>query len=202
MSNATGAFGLKPIRMWNGSPWNGMAHACYVGATYGTALYVGDPVILSNETDDRDATGHKLSVELASMGDTNKIFGVIVGMEPLVTDLSKQYNPASTARVVYVAPADGVIYQIRGCGGGTPVVGWVGLNAVLYQGTASTAFGTSGVMLDEGTSDGPAADLSNQLLILNYKNVEDNEVGDYAIYEVLINIPNDLAGTHLGIAGA
>jgi len=202
MSNATGAFGLKPVRMFNGSPYSGMSIACYVASGYATALYVGDPVIHSNESDDRDATAKRLSVEKATLTDGGVIFGVIVGMDPLVTDLSKQYNAASTERIVHVAPADGIIYQIRGGGGGTPTKLFPGENAVMRAGTASTVFGTSGVYLDEGTTDAPDSDQSNTLYILNVKNVEDNTLGDYAIYEVLINTPYNATGLRLGVVAS
>lgn len=200
MANATGPFGLRPVRSMNGAPWNGATIPCYIASGYATALYIGDPVTLSNEADDRDATGKKLSVELATLTDGGAIFGVITGMEPLESDLSKQYNPASTERVVHVAPAEGVIYEIRGCGLGTPTDLFPGLNAVMLQGTASTVWGTSGVLLDEGGTTAPSADQSNPLLILNVKNVEDNTLADAAIYEVLINTPN-ATGKYIGVAG-
>lgn len=202
MANGTAAFGLKPVRMFNGSPYNGAAIPCYIASTYATALYVGDPVMKSDESDDMDATGYRFTVEKATVTDGGIIFGVIVGFEPLQSDLSKQYNPASTERIAYVAPADGIVYQIRGCGGGTPTDLFPGQNAVMIAGTASTVFGTSGVKLDEGTTTAPSADQSNPLYILNVKNVADNALADYAIYEVLINTPYNATGRTLGVVAS
>lgn len=202
MANAQGAYGLKPVRTFNGSPYNGAAIACYVASGYATALYVGDPVMKSDEANDMDATGYRFSVEKATLTDGGVIFGVIVGMEPDPDNLSYQYNPASNERIVYVCPADGMIFKIRGSGGGTPTDLFPGQNAVMYAGTASTVFGTSGVMLDEGDTTAPSADQSNTLYILNIVNKPDNTLADYAEYEVLINTPYNATGRTLGVVAS
>lgn len=196
MANAQGAFGLRYVS----GPR--VVIPCYIASSYATALYKGDPVVLSNEADDRDTTGNRLAVELATLTDGGVWFGVIEGFNHLETDLAKQYNPASTERIAYVILATpDTVFQIRGDGQGTPTKLFVGLNAVGIQGTASTVFGTSGVMLDEGGTTAPSADQSNPMLILNFKNVEDNELGDYAIYNVLINTGRNATGSRLGVAG-
>lgn len=199
MANATNYFGLRPVKRLGGGQF--VTIPCYIAATYATALFIGDPVTLSNEADDRDTTGKMLSVELAALADASPIFGVITGMEPLASDLTKQYNPASTERVVHVTLATpDTVFEIRGNGVAAPTKLTPGLNAVMAQAASgSTVWGTSGVALDEGT-DAPAADQSNPLLILNIKNVEDNTLGVNAVYEVLVNTPN-ATGTYLGVAG-
>lgn len=202
MSNPTGAFGLRPVRLLNGGSWAQAVMPVYISASYATALYKGDPVIKDNEADDADATGYRFTVEKATVTDGGIIHGVIVGFEPLVTDLSKQYNPASTERIAYMIPSEGVVFEIRGCGGGTPSSLWQGQNAVMVDGTANSSFGLSGVVLDEGTATAPSADQSNPLYILNVKNVADNELGDYAIYEVLINTPVNATGYRLGVVAS
>jgi len=202
MANNEGPYGLKPVRTFNGSPYNGSVIPCYVAASYAAALYIGDPVTKSDEADDMDATGKRFTIELATLTDGGLVFGVIVGFDELKTDLSKQYNPASTERIAYVCPADGMVFRIRGCGGGTPSDLFPGQNAEMIQGTASTAFGTSGVQLDEGTTTAPSADQSNPLYILNVANIEDNELGDFAEWEVLINTPYNAAGRTLGVVAS
>lgn len=202
MSNSEAVYGLKPVRTINGSPYNGSVIPCYIAASYATALFVGDPVTKSDEADDMDATGKRFSVEKATVTDGGIIFGVIVGFNELQTDLSKQYNPASTERIAYVCPADGIVFKIAGCGGGTPTDIFPGQNAEMIAGTGSTVFGTSGVKLDEGTTTAPSADLSNPLYILNVVNREDNELADFAEWEVLINTPFDATGRTIGIAAS
>ena len=196
MSNATGPFGLRYVS----GPR--VVIPCYLAAGYATAMYKGDPVYLSATTADRDATGTRTSIIKATLTDGGIWMGVIEGFDPLPTDLTKQYNPASTERIAQVVLAGPeTVFEIRGCGGGTPTSGFVGLNAVGIQGTASTVWGTSGVMLDEGTTDAPDADLSNPMLILSFKNVTNNELGDYAIYRVLVNTAYGATGLRLGVAG-
>jgi hypothetical protein len=200
MANATNYFGLRPVKRLGGGQL--VTIPCYVAATYATALFIGDPVTLSDAAADRDATGTMLSVEKSGVADTSAIFGVISGMDPLVTDLTKQYNPASTERIVHVTLAtQDTVFEVRGNGVAAPTKLTPGLNAILAQAAnGSTVWGTSGIALDEGT-DAPAADQSNPLLILNIKNVADNELGVNAVYEVLVNTPN-ATGTYLGVAGA
>ena len=204
MANVTGAFGLRPDRHLDGSVWNGATMRCYVSASYATALFVGDPVLLSAVTAERDTKGRYLSINKSAGTDGAIVFGVIVGFEANPDDLTKVYNPASTEAIALVARAsDDLIFTIRGDGGGTPTKGFVGLNAVMIASTAgSTTTGLSGMELDEGTSDAPAADQSNTLFILGFKEVEDNELGDSAIYDVLINTNNNATGRILGVAGA
>jgi hypothetical protein len=62
MANPTGPFGLRPVRHKNGAPWNGATVPVYCSASYATALYVGDPVVISLVTAERDALGRYLSV--------------------------------------------------------------------------------------------------------------------------------------------
>jgi hypothetical protein len=203
MANATGAFGLRPVRRADGAPWTGAVESCYIASGYATALFIGDPVILSDEADDKDATGYMYSVEKAGVADGSIIFGVIVGFEPLVTDLTKQYNPASTERVAKVVRADGTIFQIRGDGGGTVTSAFPGLNAIMIQTAAgSTATGLSGIHLDEGSGTAPSANQSNPLYILRMVNKPDNVLGDNVIYEVEINTPYNATGRTLGVAGS
>ena len=57
MSNATGGFGLRPIRMRDGTPWNGAVEKCYVASAYATPIYVGSVVQIETEADHYDATG-------------------------------------------------------------------------------------------------------------------------------------------------
>ena len=197
MSNATGPFGLRYVS----GPR--VVIPCYLAATYATAMYKGDPVMISDVAADFDATGYRTAIEKAVVTDGGIWHGVIEGFEPLPSDLTKQYNPASTERIAYVVLATPeTVFEIRGCGGGTPTSAFIGLNAAARQGTASTVWGTSGVQLDEGTTDAPAGDQSNPMLILSVKNVTDNTLADFAIYRVLINTQYAAAGLRLGVAGA
>jgi hypothetical protein len=204
MANVDSPFGLRPIRHRNGAPYNGASNPYYIASTYATALFIGDPVIKvaggSNAAKVSAAgvgdfeIGTLPSIEKATAGDTNRITGVIVGFAPLPDDLTKQYNAASTERVALVCDDPDVIFEIQ-ADGAVPAAS-MGLNAVLiYTHSGSTTSGLSGVELDT-TSDAPAADASNQLLILRGANRPDNDVTlTHAKVEVLINQHTQNQGT-------
>jgi hypothetical protein len=186
MANVDSPFGLKPVRHKSGAPYNGAATPYYVPSTYGTALYVGDPVTLTGTSNTAVVKvpgggsfgiGTMNEINKATLGDSNsnaeRIAGVIVGFAPLPTDLSKNYNPASTARVVYVCDDPDMIFEIQ-ANGAIPAAS-MGLNAIMIQDhNGSTATGLSGIELDT-TGTAPAADASYQLLIRSAVNREDND---------------------------
>jgi hypothetical protein len=203
MANANSPFGLRPVRQRGGTPYNGATNPYYINSGYGTALFIGDPVI-KNGTSNTGAVsvpdagdfaiGTLPEIQKATAGDANMITGVIVGFSPLPTDLTKQYNPANTERVAYVCDDPFVIFEIQ-ADGAVPAAS-VGLNAVLiYTQSGSTVTGKSGVELDT-SSDVPAADASNQLLILRAVNRVDNDTTlTRAKVEVLINQHTENQGT-------
>ena len=184
MGNINAPFGLRPVRHLNGMSWNGQTERCYIHASYAQALYVGDPVMLQTETDYQDTTGKHLSIMLAPGTDDTPILGVITSFEPLASDTTKNYNPASTQRYANVCIDPSVIYHVRDDGSAVPTKLLCGQNANLVAGTASTATGLSGYKLDLTT---PAANDSFTVLILKVAGIEDNTLAIYAIWEVLIN---------------
>ena len=62
MANANRPSGFTPVRNINGSTWNGQGNIYSIAASYGTALYIGDPVI-SSGTSDAFAIGDILMVD-------------------------------------------------------------------------------------------------------------------------------------------
>ncbi len=203
MANATGGFGLRPIKHINGSPWNGQVKECYISSSYATALFVGDPILFSATAAEKDTTGKRPTINKSDGLAGSLIRGVIVGFKELPTDLEKVYNPASTERVAYVAFGDDVVYEIRGDGGGTPTKLFAGQNAVcIATDTGSTTTGLSGMELDEGTTTAPTTTQNFTLHILNVKDVENNDLGDDAIYEVLLNTNENATGRFLGITAS
>ena len=183
MANVDSPFGLRPIRHKSGAPYNGAARPYYIDVGYGTALFIGDPVIRvaggSNAAAVKVpgagsfAIGTLPSVEKAAAGDTNRITGVIVGFAPLPTNLDLKHNTASTERVAYVCDDPDIVFEIQ-ADGAIPAAS-IGLNAVfIATHSGSTTTGLSGIELDT-TSDVPAADASNQMIIVGAVNREDND---------------------------
>jgi len=203
MANDTNFWGLRPVKHYSGSPWNGVTEKCYVGATYGTAMYIGDNVMINNLSADSDATALYTSVERAALTAASLQYGVIVSFDEIDgVDHKKVYNPASTERYINVCVDPTVIYHIRDDGSGTPGRTWPFLNATMVAGTSSTITGLSGIGLDATT---PAVDQTAPLLIIRLANLPNNALGDYAIWEVMLNthqLMGGAAGQVLGVAKA
>jgi len=203
MANATGIYGLKPVRHIDGSPWNGSVQKCYISASYATALFVGDPVLFSPTLAEKESTGKYPTINKSAGTAGTLVRGVIVGFEPNPDDLTKLYNPASTEGYAYVCMDQDVIYSIRGDGGGTLTSVVPGQNAVMIaDSSGSTTTGLSGMALDEGTTTAPNTTQNFTLHILAIANKEDNALGDNAEYEVLLNTNENATGRFLGITAA
>lgn len=198
MANTNAPFGLRPVRHIDGTPWNGATVRCYIGSDYGTALYIGDPVLLTTDLSAKDAGANYLSVQL-SAGTTGVIIrGVITSFEPRPQDLTQQYKPASQARWMNVCMATpDLIFQVQDDGDGTPAAVWPGQNAVLAAGTSSTVTGMSGYVLDGSTT--PTTTQAHTLHIIGLADIANNELGDYGIWDVIINTSRNATGTFLGI---
>jgi hypothetical protein len=151
MANADIPRGLVPVRYRSGAPYNGAANVYYVPSTYGTALYIGDPVV--TVTDSSDANGVQTVAIGAAAGTAVGILGPIVSLaffdgSPVLRD-SGRYHAASTAGYVLVADDPDLLFEIQEDGaGGAMGVGAVGRNAQLVAGTGSAITGWSGWQLD------------------------------------------------------
>jgi hypothetical protein len=202
MSNATGAFGLRPVRHLSGAPWNGQTIRGYCGSNYGTALYIGDPVTISPTAGDRDATAKYPTLNTHAGTSGLVVRAVIVSFEPNPANLSQQYRPASQERwanIVLATPD--LVFQIRDDGSGTPAKStFPGANAEMVAGSGgSTITGLSSFALDAST---PSTTQAFPLHILGLSDIPDNELADYAIWDVLINTCFNTTGLILGVTAA
>ena len=208
MANADTPFGLKPIGSGASSVSTGKVVPMYLPSDYATSVFIGDPVIkVAAGSNDVAVTvigggtfeiGTLPEVNVVAVGDTNEITGVVVGFLPTTRD-SAIYGAASTTRVALVNIDPYQEYLIQ-ADGAVPASS-VGLNAVLIAThSGSTTTGLSGMELDT-TSDAPAADASNQLLITRMYNAPDNETN--LIHNkviVRVNISTE-AATRAGLLG-
>lgn len=198
MANIDAPFGLRPIKHRSGAPYNGACNAYYVPSSYGTALFVGDCVVKTGTSNAAVVNGNPIAslpeVNRVAAGDGNAITGVIVGFQPVGTNEARNYNPASTAAVVYVADDPDLVFVAQADSAGALTADSIGLNAVLiYTHSGNTTTGFSGAEIDT-TSDVPAADASNQLTLLRLHSVTGNELGTHAIFEVSINNHTEVSG--------
>lgn len=190
MANANVASGMLPVRYASGAPYNGAANRYHVPASDGTALFVGDPVIIAGGA---DADGVP-TVTRATAASAGRITGVVVGVVN-TPSLETRYRPASTAAYVLVADDPNLLFEIQEDSvGGALAAADIGLNADLVAGTGSTVTGMSGFMLDTSTK---ATTATLQLRIEGLVQRADNEVGTNAKVLVRINLP-----TQTGAAGS
>lgn len=178
MANTNAPFGLRPVKPGFAGAYAATVNPYYIPVGYATSLFIGDPVKKTGTANTAAVTvpgagsfeiGTMPEINKATVGTGNAITGVIVGFAVLPTDLTKQYNAASTERVAFVADDPNEIFEIQADGAINAVD--VGLNAVLiYTQSGSTITGLSGAELDTGTTTAPATTAAFQLKILRAVN--------------------------------
>ena len=179
MANADTPFGLRPVGHPSGLS-RASIRAYYVPASYGTALFVGDPVVKTGTSNTAAVSapgvgtmpiGSMAEVNKATAGNDNAITGVIVGIAANPDNLSRRYLPASTGGVVFVNDDPYTEFEIQA--DEDIVAADVGLNAaVVYTNAGDTATGQGGAELDSSTV---ATTATVQLRILGVVPREDNE---------------------------
>ncbi len=201
MANPNAPFGLRPVRYLDGTPWNGATIRCYCHSAYATALYIGTPVLWSPTLAEKDTTCKYPTINASSGATATVIRGVITSFEPNPANLTQQYRPASQERwanVVLATPY--LVFQVRDSGEATPSKVYAGQNGVLQAGTASTVTGLAGYQIDLSTT--PTTTQAHSIHIIGLADIEDNELGPYAIWDVLINTSQNATGTYVGITAA
>lgn len=197
MANPTNAFGLKPVRRRDGSPWTGKATPYSIPSGDTNNYFIGDPVDLAGTATANAAAvtiiggefavGTLPEIVAATLADGNYTIGPIVAFMP-TTEASTVYGAASTTRVALVADDPDLIFQIRDDGASAIGIAGVGLNAIMESGTGSTNTNLSGYVLDTD-GDAPAADASNMLYIDRAANIADNDATLVStVWEVFISM--------------
>lgn len=187
MANANTPFGLRPVRHRNGAPYNGAATRYYVPASDGTALYLGDPVIIAGSAD----TNGVASVTRATAAGGAHLLGPVIAVEPADGSNSggrdsTTYRVASTERYVWVADDPDLVFEIQeDAVGGALAATNVGQNVDLISGSGSTVTGLSAFQADSSTA---ATTNTLQLRILGFSQKTGNEIGANAKIEVAINL--------------
>ena len=210
MANQDTPFGLRPIRHRNGAPYTGSVNPYYLRSDYAVAMFIGDPVIKTGTANLVAVSapgvgdfeiGTLPTINKATAGATNRITGVIVGFSTLPTDLSKQYNPASTERVALVCDDPDVIFEIQSDSALASTS--ISLNAILiYTNSGSTTSGLSGVEMDGGSGTAPAADATYQLMIQRAANIPGNDLtAANCKVEVLISNHSEASGSTTSSTG-
>jgi hypothetical protein len=156
MANANVARGLIPYAMLWGQKYNGSFNTYFVPASYGTALFVGDPVDIVSSSNDANGIP---AVQLGVVG--SPLLGVVVGIinggdmgniNAVTRDLPV-YHPASTAQYLAVCDDPNVLYEIQddASSQATAPKLFAGKNASLVTGSGSTVTGYSGWQMAAST---------------------------------------------------
>lgn len=194
MANANTPMGLKPIRHKNGGCYEGQANLYHVRSDYATALFIGDPVIVTGNADVKGVP----DVQIATAGATNKITGVIVGFKPNPTNLELKHGPASTDRYVLVCDDPSVIFEV--CTDATANVAATDVSTNINFAAGGGGSTTTGKSSWVAATASMAADATYQGTIERIVNREDNEIGTaYTKLEVSINLHQKMSYAIAGI---
>lgn len=198
MANSDTPFGLRAVGHPSGLSKARVA-AYAVSSSYATALFPGDPVVVTGTANAAEVSapgvgvmpaGSMSEVEKATAGTGNKITGVVVAVAADPDGLGRRYLPASTGGVVFVNNDPQTEYEIQA--DEDVVVADVGANAaVVYTNAGDTNTGQSGAELDSSTI---ATTAGLQLRILSVVPRADNETGDFAKCRVRINNHSEITG--------
>lgn len=141
MANADTPSGFRPVKMLDGSPYNGGTLKCSVLAADGTATFIGDLVSFSGTA---SAEGYP-SVQQGAATDTN-FAGVVTSFDASPTALEDNHRAASTLRNCNVVPALDAVFAVQ-CDG-TSAITDVGNTADVVVAAGSTVTGLSAMELD------------------------------------------------------
>ena len=110
MANLDSPFGLRPVRMVNGSPFSNQQNRYRIAANYGTSIYQGDLV--------KVVTGG--GIERVAAGDGGLVLGVFNGCTYTDPSSGKQkwsnYYPASTNAsdiIAFVIDAPDTVFEVQ-----------------------------------------------------------------------------------------
>ena len=187
MANQDAAFGMKPVRMIGGAPYNGGQSRYRIAANYGTSIFQGDMVAA--------VTGG--GVEVHADGGTVPIVGVFNGC--MYTDptsgeqVFSNYYPASTNAadiIAFVIDDPMVVFEIQAAIA-FPIADLFGNFDIVYTTAGSTKTGISGAEL-QVTDGGTGTTLSVKAIDIS-EDPANSDVGA-AHTNVLVTIENHLYG--------
>lgn len=198
MANRDAPFGFRPVRMLDGSPWNGAVTPMVIPSSDATATFIGDVVnftaaasVAGVKINGLDCEGLPNVIRSGSGTVGQNTAGVVVGFLPDPTNLALRYRAASTNRVALVCLADGVIFECQEDADTTPLAAADANLNISYTTTAgSTTTGVSAMELDS-SAKAVTATLPLRLLGLakrvgNAYNTGGSNV-DQAVWEVYFN---------------
>lgn len=197
MANADRASGFTPVSYLNGAPWTGQARLYAIAANYGTALYIGDPVITAGSADVNGVP----TIALATT--TGGVRGVIVGLgtaEGLMgnpKNLDITYRPgAAQTGVWYAMVADdpNIVFEVQENANGTALsAAEIGLNTISVSGAGNGY--VSGWKIASQSDATAAVTATLQIKLLGLARKPQNAFGAYAKHLIQFNVHELSHGT-------
>lgn len=190
MANPNTPRGLVPVQHISGSPYSGPGSLYHVPAAYGTALYLGLPLVATGASDANGIPTAQIATAAGGAYTIGPMIGIADGGEP-VTGITRDmavYHPASTLQYIHVADDPDLIFEIQEDSvGGSIAMATAGTkNADFIAGAGSTVTGYSGWMLDSSTI---ATTATLQMRLLRGVHRADNAMAaSYAKWLVKINL--------------
>lgn len=201
MSNVSRVNGLRPVKHFNGSPYNGQANRYFVAASDATPIFIGDIVTLAATTDALGTQGVTKAPATGGVVNAAPVVGVVVGVnvapvfsQTFFTNLnSPQYRPANTAMYLLVADDPSIIFAVQSAVAPTPTD--LNGNATLTDAGGSTLTGFSGLYVSAYTNSATAV-----AKVMGAEQRVDNDITS-ANYKVLISLNNHQYSGGTGTAG-
>jgi hypothetical protein len=205
VANLDRPFGLRFHSMLTGDAANVSMRRYRLAAADTTAVYVGDPVVLSNATDNSaeaatlaDQTLNQMDgVRYVRIGTSGAaLVGVVAGFAYDPTSLTSTYRTTAQVRDVYVIDDPNAIFEAQS--DVTGIARATMNDNCNFTITAGNAY--SGVSKTVVTTAANTATAS--LKIMGYVLDGKNDITSAGYVKVLVKINNHQYGSHTGTAGA
>jgi hypothetical protein len=187
MANANAPFGLRPYSYRNGNPYAGAVRTYWVSPSYGSAIYLGDPVIPTGTSDANGIPGVQLATAGAGTYTVGPMQGITNNAGPLIITLQQTqsvYLPANTGGYIYVADDPTLLFCIQENSSPSALsVNAASENAAMTAGSGgSTISGQSSWQVDSNTAQTGAS----QLRLIQLLQEADNVPGNFQRWLVFI----------------
>ena len=186
MANNDAARGLTPVKYSSGRAYSGAARRYFKSATAGV-LGVGDTVIRATNSSDPEGGPEVVKATVGAA-----ITGVIVGLDPSRSDLSKRHLASADTGYLYVADDPDLLFACQEVNSGTALtVTQIGEHIDLI--TAADADTTTGRSVAE--LDNAAVATDNTFRLEELVRRADNAVGAAAEWLVSANLHTEANGS-------
>ena len=183
MANVDAPRGFTPVKYASGLAYSGAARRYYKDATAGI-IGVGDPVIRATNSSDPEG-----GPEIVRATTGAAITGVVVGIDPVRSNLNQLHLAAADVGYVFVADDPNLLFEVQEVTGGTALA-VTNVGEHIDSITAVDANTTTGRSKYE--IDNAAVATGNTWRLEELVNRPDNVVGEHAKWLVSANLHTEV----------